>query len=178
MKILALALLGLFLTTTAPAFATPISKDMANKYYESCAANTDPNFTKEVQELFCACTAAQLVDSFTVEDMQATSQQNQAGRNATNKLITEIYSPCIQYPAKQYHYNSCIANPKTKMLGNAEKICNCSADLVASHLQKNAKSLFKDILRKNPNIGDPMQALYDDPKFQSFAQSKIMGCVR
>ena len=168
----------MLLLLISPAHATPVSKDTANQYFQNCKKQQDPRFSADIQELFCACTAVQLTKSFTLEEMQATAQQSQAGRNATNKLITEVYAPCIQYPAKTYHYNTCVEDPKSKVLGDPQKICSCSADLVANHLQANAKSMFQDILRKNPNVLDPMQALYSDPPFQKFVQSKILGCVR
>jgi len=164
--------------TASVAHATPINRATAEAYFENCKKNEDPRFPKKVQATFCACTAAELMKSFTLEEMQATAQQNQAGRKATNKLITDIYAPCIQYPAKTYHYNTCIKDPKSGILGNAEKICSCSAKLVANHLQANAKPMFEKILRTNPNVTDPMQALYDDPDFQKLIQSKSLSCVQ
>ena len=175
MKLL-FALCALFLIAP-PAQATPVSKDTANSYFQNCAAQSDPRFSQETQKLFCACTAVKLMENFTLEDMQATAKQDQSGRNATNKMITQIYAPCIRYPAREYHYQTCIADPKSKMLGNAEKICNCSADQVASHLQTNAQSMLNNILRTNPNVMDPMQALYDDRAFQKLVQSKVMSCI-
>ena len=176
-KLAAIALLG-FLLSLSPALATPISKTTANQYYQNCKEQRDPQFSTQVQDMFCACTAAQLVSSFTMEDMQSISRQDQIGRNATNKMIVEVYSPCIKYPAKQYHYNSCISNPQTKILGNPQALCECSAERVAAHLQNDAKSMFRNLLSRNPNITDPMQALYNDRQFQKFAQQQIMGCVR
>jgi hypothetical protein len=166
-----------FLLMALPVQATPVTKDTANTYYQNCTAQSDPRFSQKTQKLFCACTAVKLMENFTIEDMQATAKQDQAGRNATNKMITKIYAPCIRYPAREYHYQTCIQNPKSRMLGNAEKICNCSADQVATHLQGNAESMLTNILRKNPNVMDPMQALYSDPAFQKLVQSKVMSCV-
>ncbi|NCO03069.1 MAG: hypothetical protein GW903_02625 [Alphaproteobacteria bacterium] len=157
---------------------TPVSSEMANQYFANCKMNKDPRFATEVQEMFCACTAVKMTEGFTVEDMQTMGQQNQAGRDATNKLIINIYAPCIQYPARAYHYSTCVQNPKTKMLGkNVDGLCGCAADNVATHLQQNAQNLFRQILAQNPNVGDPMQALYDSPSFQQVAQSKLMSCV-
>ena len=160
-----------------PAQATPVTKDTANMYYKNCAKQTDPRFSQETQNLFCACTAVKLMENFTVEDMQATSRQDQFGRDATNKMITEIYAPCIRYPAREYHYQTCVKDPKSAILGSAEKICSCSADQVATYLQNNAQNMLANILRTNPNVIDPMQALYDDKGFQKLIQSKVMGCI-
>ncbi len=170
-----LILLGLILSTQS--FATPVDKDTANQYYKNCAAQSDPRFSADTQKLFCACTAVKLMENYTLEDMQATTKQDASARDATNKMITEIYAPCIRYPAKEYHYQTCTNDPKTKLIGNPTKICSCSADRVAEHLQANAQDMLSSILRRNPDIMDPMQALYDDPSFQKVIQSKVMGCV-
>jgi hypothetical protein len=164
---------------TLPANAqTKVSPDIANKYFTSCKSQSDPRFSAASQEMFCACTAAKMVESYSVEDMQNAQRQDEVGRAAANKLIVNVYGPCIQYPAREYHYNTCVQNPKTKILGkNVEQLCGCTAEKVAGHLQQNASSLFQQILAKNPTIADPMQALYDDQSFQKTVQGHLMSCL-
>lgn len=167
----------IFAVYVAPAHATVITKDTANKYYLNCKSNPDPRFSAETQDMFCGCTASRLMTHFTMEDMQNTGAQGAPARQATNKMIINVYAPCIQYPAKEYHYQTCISNPKTSILGNPEKLCTCAADQIANHLKTNAGKMFGAILRTNPDINDPMQALYDDPRFQRFAKNQLMGCI-
>lgn len=157
---------------------TKVSTDIANKYFESCKSQSDPRFSQASQEMFCACTAAKMVESYTQEDMQNAQRQDGVGRAAANKLITNVYGPCIQYPAREYHYNTCVKNPKTKLLGkNVEQLCSCTAEKVADYLGQNASGLFQQILVKNPTIADPMQALYDDQSFQKTVQGHLMSCL-
>lgn len=158
---------------------TKVSPEIANKYFENCKSQSDPRFSAASQEMFCACTAAKMVENYSQEDMQASGRQDEAGRMATNKLIINVYGPCIQYPAREYHYNTCVQNPKTKILGgNVKDICACTAEKVAGHLQQNASRLFSQILATNPNVLDPMQALYDDENFQQKVQSQLMSCLK
>jgi len=179
MKKLILTLTLLLIGVPTMGYAqTPVSTEMANQYFANCKMNTDPRFSSETQEMFCACTAVKMTEAFSVEDMQTMGQQNQAGRDATNKLIINIYAPCIQYPARAYHYNTCVQNPQTKALTkNAEGLCQCAADNVAGYLQSNSQRMFQQILAQNPNVADPMQALYDDKGFQKLAKSKLMSCL-
>tara|TARA_B100000508_G_C11446420_1_gene271629 strand:+ start:432 stop:980 length:549 start_codon:yes stop_codon:yes gene_type:complete len=157
---------------------TNVSPEVANKYFENCKMQSDPRFSDLSQEMFCACTAAEMTRGYTIEDMQNAPRQDEVGRAATNKLIVNVYAPCIQYPAREYHYNTCVQNPKTKLLGsNVDKICGCTAEKVATHLNQNAGAMFKQILTVNPTIADPMQALYDDASFQKTVQSQLMSCL-
>lgn len=171
------SVLAVLLLISPTAHATPVDRETANTYYENCSAQSDPRFSADTQKLFCACTAVKLMENYTIEDMQATTRQDASARDATNKMITEVYAPCIRYPAKEYHFQTCTNDPKTKLLGNPQKICACSAEKVAEHLQENAQSMLSGILRRDPKIMDPMQALYNDKSFQRVIQSKVMGCV-
>lgn len=178
MRFIALTMLIFCAFLTPAQAATPISVAQANAYFDACKAQPDPRFSAKTQEVFCACTASKYMETLTVEDVVAMGEQNQNGRNATNKMIIQVYAPCMQYPTRDYHYQSCISDGKVKILGNPQKVCGCAADHVANHLKTNGQGLFSNILRTNPNVVDPMQALYDDAQFQAFAKSKLMGCIR
>lgn len=165
------------------AFATPVSKQQANTYFASCidnAARTEQRFSKDSQQMFCACTAARLTQFFSIEDMQTmTDTTNPNARIALNKMIVDVYAPCMEYPTKEYHLSQCLANPQVGRLGgNPQQLCQCAADGVAQHLKAHGSEMFQEVLTRNPNIEDPMQALYDDPKFRTFAQTKLLGCLK
>lgn len=166
------------LTFSQNASATPITKDAANAYYEQCNAQPAQGITQKSKEYLCACTAAKMMENMTVEDVQTMAQQSQAGRDAMNNMLINVYAPCMNYPAKDHYYNTCMSNPKTKALSsNPQGLCNCMADQVANYLGTNGPEVFRDILNRNPNVVDPMTALTNDSKFQQFAQSRLLGCV-
>lgn len=164
---------------SAPAFATPVSKDAANAYYQNCKSQSAEGMSRKSQDFMCACTAAKMMDHMSVEDVKMMGQQNESGRKATNKMIIQVYAPCIEYPARDHYYNNCISDPKTKTMTSSPKaMCSCMAGEIADHLKNNAQTVFREILTRNPNITDPMGALTSDPEFQQFARRKLLGCVR
>lgn len=172
----------LFLAVTLPALAqagTPVTKDMANAYFNDCAARPAQNMSAENHKLMCACTAAKMMESMSVEDVKAMAGTDQNARYAINRMIINVYAPCIDFPAREHYYNTCISNPETaKMTGNPQKVCNCLGDEMAAYLKANSQSVFSDILTRNPNASDPMSALTSDENFQGFAQKKLVGCLR
>lgn len=178
MKILLFGLL-IFLATS-PAHATEISNDTANQYYQNCIAGaTPPELNKQTQDTLCACTAAHMKTGFTMEDMQAMSKKDETARLALNKMIVNVYAPCIQYPAYDYYYNVCVSNPQTASLSkNPQALCGCLAQKVSSYLAQNSQQVFAGILARNPNIIDPMAALTSDPQFDQFAQGQLVSCVQ
>ncbi|MCI5060960.1 MAG: hypothetical protein MRY79_07800 [Alphaproteobacteria bacterium] len=174
---LSLALLLILIPTVAG--ATPITRQTAEAYFQNCMQQpSQPGLTQTGKNNLCACTAAKMMQSLSVEDVQMMGGQDQNARNAMNKMIVHVYAPCIQYPAKDHYYHTCVTNPQTKKLGrNPQKLCGCMASQVASYLGSNGQQVFQNILSRNPNIADPMSALTSDQEFQSFAQSKLLGCV-
>ena len=161
------------------AMATPITKQAANAYYQNCLGQpAQLGLSQQSKQNMCACTAAKMMESLSVEDVQAMSGQDQNARNALNKMMVYVYAPCMAYPAQDHYYNTCVTNPDTKKLGkNPQKMCSCMASQVATYLNNNGQQVFQDILTRTPNIADPMSALTNDPKFQQFARSKLLGCV-
>ena len=159
--------------------ATPVDRPMAEAYFQNCKSQpAQGGLSAKSQKYLCACTAAAMMNTMQVEDVQAMSQPNAAGRAATNKMLINVYAPCMRFPAKDHYYNNCITNPQTKTLSrNPQKLCGCMSDEVANYLENRGPEVFKQILQRNPNIVDPMTALTNDKAFQSYAQSRLIGCV-
>lgn len=162
-----------------PAQATEITAQMANAYFNNCTSKPAAGMSQQTQQYMCACTAEKMQKSLTAEDIQAMSQQNAAGRLATNKMIIDVYAPCIEYPARDHYYTTCMTNPQTKnMSSNPQGLCACLGTQISTYLKQNAQNEFKRILARTPNVTDPMAALTNDPAFTQFAQKKLTACVR
>lgn len=174
--LMALALLVFCVT---PAHATPVTKEMANSYFGNCLQQPSPGMSDQTKQYMCSCTAAKMMESMTVEDIKTMAQQSAAGRAATNKMVINVYAPCIEYPARDHYYSTCMTNPQTKtMTSNVQGLCTCLGNQVAGYLRQNAQQEFTRILKRTPNVADPMSALTSDPAFMQFAQGKLMACVR
>lgn len=182
MKNILMALGALFICLAAqPAAAqTAVTKEQANTYYSNCVQQKDPRFTGQSQQMFCACTAARMTQSFSQEDMKAMVGQDPAtARPAANKMLINVYAPCIETPAREYHYAQCINNPQTARLSsNPQGLCKCASDKIASFLNANAQKSFREILARDPNIADPMSALFEDAEFKSFAAKQLLSCAQ
>lgn len=162
---------------------TPVPKEMANKYFTHCvqsSAQTEQRFSPQAQQMFCACTAARMTQFFSVEDMQTmTNTSDPNSRLAFNKMLVNIYAPCMKEPMREYHYVQCMANPQTGQLTtDPQKLCACAADQLGIQMEVYGSQMFEKILQRNPMIEDPMSAIYSDPEFQTLAQRKALGCLK
>jgi hypothetical protein len=172
--------LALLLILPSLAFAqTPVSKETANGYFTNCVKQPpSQQFSAESQNMFCACTAARLTQYFTMEDWTAmVDNKSPNQRPAFNKMMVNIYAPCMETPSYEHYYNTCLANPETKKYGDSHKICTCLARAMASHMKVNGPNVLEQAIRRDPNIADPMTAITDDPSFTTFAQQNLVSCV-
>ena len=172
---------GVFTIVSGCLSAAEISKEMANKYYNNCITKQSAQkLSQESQGNLCACTASNMMETMTTDDIRAMSNQRdpETARQALNYMLVNVYAPCMEYPAKDHYFSTCLSDPKTKDLGqDPANICGCMADKIASHLSQNGKEQFKEILSRNPNITDPMGALEQDSEFQKYVSQQVLGCV-
>lgn len=159
---------------------TLVPKETANQYFANCvSAPSSGIMSQQGQQMLCACTAARLTQFFSMEDMQAMMGTDPAlARPAYNRMIVNVYAPCMDVPTREYHYKACMENPNTAKLGrHPEGLCSCAADALAQHMKFHGSEIFSKILSRDPNITDPAAALFDDPEFQTLAQQKTIGCL-
>jgi carboxypeptidase C (cathepsin A) len=160
---------------------TQVSKETANQYFDNCVKSVSPQqpISTQTQEMLCACTAARLTQFFSMEDMQTmTGTEPVSARAAYNKMMVNIYAPCMEEPTREYYTKVCTSNPDTVKYGDPQKICPCMANKIAVHMATNGPRVFSEILSENPNVMDPMAALLGDPKFERFAQSQLLSCLK
>ncbi len=179
MKYIAL-LLVLLLASFPTRAQTLVPKETANAYFENCIKAPPTTMSERGQQMLCACTAARLTQFFTLEDMQAmSSNQTAIARPAFNRMLINVYAPCMEEPTREYHYKSCIENPQTAMLGkHPDGLCSCAANALATHMRFHGSEIFTQILAREPMITDPAAALFEDPEFQTLAQQKVMDCLK
>ncbi len=170
-------LLALVILTmgTSPANAqTAISQKAATDYYQSCLTKTDERITPQTQDIFCKCTATYMQKSMSVQDVQAMALQNQTGRNALNKMLTNVYAPCMEFPIRDMVFQKC-----TKDAYQAgQKICSCLSTNMANYVKERAGAELPAILAANPNLTDPMEAIVSSPSYEQAEKRIVLGCIQ
>jgi len=164
----------LMLTASAQA-GTPITHDMAQRYFENClklAPITTPDMKPETQKRYCACTAKTMMGTMSQEDLKALGSKDPiTARTATNKVIVDVNAPCTRYPIHDMLQNKCMTD-----LGNAA-ICSCLSTKMAAYVETQSKALLAPILQKNPNIYDPTAPIVNSPEFQAMEKKIALGCA-
>ena len=99
-------LLAAFLSLPALA-QTPITTEMSNAYYNSCMGARDQRMSNDAQDSLCTCTAMKMKEAMSVEDIRVMGQNDQDGRNMLNKMLLDVYVPCMSAIAVTRQPSSC-----------------------------------------------------------------------
>ncbi len=153
---------------------TKMSNEKAGEFYKHCLqrATDDKTMTPATKAVFCQCNMVHMQQSMTMEDIEASVGNDQAARNAINKMLVEVYAPCMEYPVRDLLAGQC-----AKDIPGKPKVCNCISDNMGAYMSKVAKPMFKEMLAKNPNMADPMNALLENPEFKKQQQSMAFSCI-
>lgn len=160
---------------TSPAFAgqTPITADMARQYYSNCVAGAERQGTMSSISIqkYCGCTTIYMKDKLTQEDLGDLGKENQAGRNAINKMMVTVNGPCSQYPIHDMLEKKCMSD------GTAPSLCSCLSTKIADFLGSHSPMMLYKILQADPNNPDPMAVIYETPEFKSAQQQAAVSCA-
>ncbi|MCB9988965.1 MAG: hypothetical protein H6868_06480 [Rhodospirillales bacterium] len=163
------------LLTALPAQAqTPVSDKMADIYFSNCIAKRDERMTIDTQEIMCQCTALLYQKNMSVEELQVMAQNDQAGRNALNRMLVLVYAPCMEFPVRDLIYYRCMENKFQSQKG----ICGCLADKMAQYTAESAADKLSAVLRNSPNITDPMEPIVNSPEFAQMEKRLALSCIQ
>lgn len=166
------------LPSPAHAQGTPVSKPMADKFYQNCMAQPNAILSDKTKDMLCTCTTARMMKQLTVEDMRTMTQNDQAGRLALNKMLIEVYTPCMEFPVRDLIYDNCMKS-KSQMgeVKNLEGLCGCMSSSTAEFVAKEGPQAIQNALKSDPFISDPLGPLMSSPEFQKASQEFTMACL-
>lgn len=158
---------------------TPITKDVAAKYYKNCKAKPPGIMSGETQDMLCSCTAGKLMENLSIEDMRTMTEETQEGRNMLNKMLIEVYAPCMEFPVKDLILDQCLKDPQLRTMSkNLDGLCGCVASGTAEYIATNGPDVLRQVLAKTPNITDPLGPMMESDAFQKEVQGRTMKCLQ
>ena len=162
-----------------PALAqTPVNDEMAKAYYDSCMGTRDQRMSNEAQDSLCTCTSEKMKTAMSVEEIQAMGQNDQAGRDMLNKMLLDVYSPCMAEPLAEILEDQCRMGDDSKIrhMHKAE-LCACIAQKTGEWFVTNGRDAMAEVLAANPNISDPIAPVMNSPRFREQSTANMMTCM-
>lgn len=162
-----------------PEVKTPESIDaFAEKYYNTCMSKKDDVLKGKPQKMLCACSSANMAEKMTVEEVRAMATDTAEGLRQRNRMLLEVYAPCMEYPTQALLNHRCLNDPNMKAsITNTEEVCGCLADNIAQYVKANGPQTLAKALKDDPKNLDPMASLMNSPEFQHQSQTVLMNCI-
>lgn len=153
--------------------------EFANAYYNNCLKKQHPLLDADSQEDLCACTAANIPQTMSVENMKAMQNADDEGRLQRSRMLMFVYTPCIEYPTRSLILNQCLNNPDVAgKIKNYQQICSCLGDGMAEFMRDEAPRFIENEIRKNPDSVDPLGYMMRTPLYQNRSEYYLRQCIR
>lgn len=154
---------------------TPITDEMREAFFQDCfRLDNNQEMSTNTQKALCQCTSHHMQDNLSVEDVQTMRGQDQAARDALNKMLLEVYAPCMEFPVRDLIYKRCMQNDIQSKKG----ICGCLAEKMSVYTAQTARATLGDILKTNPNITDPMDPIVNSASFERMEKQVALECIQ
>ncbi|HEY8191952.1 MAG TPA: hypothetical protein VIG74_05970 [Alphaproteobacteria bacterium] len=178
MKYFIIALTVLFIALPARAATTPITDEFVASYYKNCMDQRDQRMAAEAQDSLCTCTGQKMKESMTIDDIRLMGQQDQAARNMLNKMMLDVYVPCMGAPVKDMINTQCMSENKIDAMNiKKDALCGCMSDKTSAWFTTNGRDLMVKALAENPNIIDPMTPVMESPEFRQVSYENMLSCL-
>ncbi len=173
MKFILPFLFALLLSITVQA-QTAMNAQMAQTYMANCVSNQDPRMSPETQGIFCQCTVNRMQKTISVEEMKIMAQQTQNSIAIQNKVLTQVYAPCMEFPVRDLIFNKC----QTDTYQSKQGICMCMSGRMATFVSTESQRLLGSILQRTPNLADPIGAIMETPEFTQKEKRIVLECIQ
>ncbi len=154
-------------------------KQFANAYYQNCKQQQHPVLKDDNLELLCACSSAKITQTMTLQNIRDMTADTALGLKQRNRLLTEVYVPCMEYPTKALLMSSCMKDPAVgKALKHPQKVCDCMSSSVSQYIVREAPNAAKKAIASNSETTDPLAALLNSQDYEQQSQAYLLGCLQ
>lgn len=153
---------------------TPITDEMTEAFYHDCVRIENEEMSAGTHDIFCQCTAQKMQENLSVEDVHTMRGNGQSARNALNDMMIKVYAPCMEFPVHDLIYNRCMKEEMRAKKG----ICGCLAGKMSAYTAQTAQETLGDVLKKNPNITDPMEPIVNSGAFARTEKKLVLECIQ
>jgi hypothetical protein len=179
--LLALIALVMMLMPGTASADKPVTQKIANSYYDVCMSKEDSRMDTESQMNLCSCASARMMKELTLEDMVRMSPdvKNTAGRAIYNKMLVNVYGPCLKLAVQKTLAQQCVDDRKIQqfMLRDTRGMCECMAARTGDYMDAESDNILVTIIDQDPKVTDLYPRLMSSPRVRDAAESFVFSCM-
>lgn len=154
-------------------------KQFANSYYKNCQKQKHPVLKGKNLELLCACSSAKITQTMTLQNVRDMAVDTNEGLKQRNRLLTEVYVPCMEFPTKALLMDSCMNDPAVgKALKKPREVCSCMSTSVSKYIVREAPNASRKALATNAKNTDPLAALLNSKEYEQQSRTYLLSCLQ
>jgi hypothetical protein len=169
-----------FIALPSAAKATEISKEAANAYFGQCMGARDERMTPETQEELCACTSAHMMGKLSAEEIQIMGENTSRGRAVLNKMLIEVYGPCMAGPVTDLVTGQCATDPRIALADQTVDrtvLCGCMTERTNEWFSTAGPQIMAQALLEQPYTGDPITPVAESKVFKDETYEIMLACM-
>lgn len=158
---------------------TAVTKDAANAYYTACMEKDDKRLTEEAHISLCSCTAAKMMTTLSMEDINAMNDKAGPGRDLYNKMLADSYGPCMQVAIQDELDKECMTDSRINQFGLKDKasLCQCVGIRTGNFIAAESPAIVQQILKNKPDVTDLYAAFLDNNSVRQTAYDNVTACL-
>ncbi len=143
-----------------------LTEKLVARYFDNCMSQPSKNPTSaDIKEYLCLCTAQQIEQQIAPADIALMFTKTPEGEFQRQRVIGEIYVPCLKKPLNILTTQKCTKNPEMReKYTKYQAVCQCVSDQASAFVIKNKKI---PSVRSNPNLEDLLHQFMRDAPFRT-----------
>lgn len=152
--------------------------ELSNEYFMRCVGEKRIQYTAELQELMCGCTAAKMPQYLSPSEIASLQNEDRLGTQSRAKFLINIYRPCMFEALPDIADNSCKNSDylrKNVILGK-RKVCGCMRERYRQTLEARVADIITNAVAHEPLTLDPLHYFLGTVEFERLESSTTMAC--
>lgn len=154
------------------------AEEYVKTHYDSCLARQHGALTKKEINQICACSASNMSENLSIDEMKSLGKKTKEGKNARSKFIGYAYAPCVKYLIGDITKTDCLGGELIKNVKVGKlAVCKCSEKKMLSLMDNLSPSVMIDAVKQNPMTLDPIDEFISSEAFSVQRDGIIERCI-
>lgn len=154
------------------------SEEFVKSHFKKCLARDHLSLSDKQVESICSCSAANLNETLSFEEMKLMTKSSDIGKEARQKFLAYAYAPCLKYLVADISKNDCLGSELAKNIKIGKlNVCKCVEKKMVSIFERQAPSFMIEAVAQNPMTLDPVDNYFSSEGYISQRDGYIKECI-
>lgn len=158
------------------------TRRLASQYFRNCMTSRIKTMSRKAHEMLCACTAGKITEFMNASQIDAMLANTREGKHQRRRLVTLVYTPCMDFPVRNIVRKNCLANTEMRRtLRSYQAVCACLGEEMGRYLSQNKGFITGEMMRGGPESMNPQDILVEFMgtwQYGEYSENSARNCTR